>query len=57
MASLGGGAAEMARRRRSIEAADGALMRRWCWARGGEIGVKVGAVDNGGALVALFIGS
>jgi hypothetical protein len=30
-------------------------MGRWFRARGGEIGAEVGAVDNGGALVAPFI--
>jgi hypothetical protein len=38
MAPLGGGAAEMATLRGSIEAASGALMWRWFWARVGEIG-------------------
>jgi hypothetical protein len=56
MAPLGGGAAEMATRRRSTEAAGGAPMGRWFWAQE-EIGAKVGAVDNGGALVAPLIGS
>jgi hypothetical protein len=56
MAPLGSGAVEMATRRRSAEAAGGAPMGRWFRARGGEIGVRVGAVDNGGALVTSFIG-
>jgi hypothetical protein len=57
MMLFGGGAAEMATQRRSIEVTGGALMGTWFQARGGEIGVRVGVVDNGGALVAHFIGS
>jgi hypothetical protein len=57
MATLGGRVAEMATRRRSIEAASGALMGRWFRVRGREIGAEVGAVDNGGALVTPFTGS
>jgi hypothetical protein len=57
MAILGGGAVKMATRRRSTEVAGGALIGRWFRARGGEIGVGVGAVDNGGTLVASFIQS
>jgi hypothetical protein len=49
-------AIEMATRQRSTEAPGGAPMGRWFWARGGEIGAKVGVVDNGGAIVVLFIG-
>jgi hypothetical protein len=41
MAPLGGGAVEMATRRRSTEVADGALMGTWFQARGGEIGARV----------------
>jgi hypothetical protein len=37
MVPLGGRAAEMVTQRRSTEAAGGALMGRWFWARGGEI--------------------
>jgi hypothetical protein len=48
-------ATEMATRRLSTEAPDGAPMEIWFWARGGEIGARVGAVDNGGAIVTLFI--
>jgi hypothetical protein len=54
MAPLGGRAAEMAGRRRSTVAAGGAPMARWFRARGGEIRVEVGAVDNGGALGAFY---
>jgi hypothetical protein len=50
IAPLGSGAAEMARRQRSTEAAGGAPMGRWFRAREGEIGAGVGAVENGGAL-------
>jgi hypothetical protein len=50
MAPLGGGAAEMITRQRSTEAASGAPMGRWFRVRRGEIGVRVGAMDNGGAL-------
>jgi hypothetical protein len=57
IAPLGAGAAEMATRRRSTEAVDGASMGRWFWARRGEIGAGVGAMDNGGALITSFIGS
>jgi hypothetical protein len=56
MTPLGGGAAEMATRWRSTEATGGALMGRWFRAQGEEIGAGVGAVDNGGALIASFIG-
>jgi hypothetical protein len=56
MAQLKGGATEMATQRRSTEATGGALMRRWFQERGGEIGVRVGETNNGGALVAPFIG-
>jgi hypothetical protein len=35
---LGGGAAEMATRRRSVEVVGGALMGRWFRLRGEEIG-------------------
>jgi hypothetical protein len=54
MAPLGGRAAEMAGRRRSTVAAGGAPMGRLFRARGGEIGVEVGAVENGGALGAFY---
>jgi hypothetical protein len=37
MAPLGGGATKIATRRSSTEAAGGASMGRWFWARGGEI--------------------
>jgi hypothetical protein len=57
MMPLGGGAVEMATQQRSTEAISGALMGRWFWARGWEIGAEVGAMDNGGALVVPFIGS
>jgi hypothetical protein len=57
MTPLGGGAAEMAIQQRSKEAAGGAPMGRWFRMRGGEIGVRVGTVDNRGALVVLFIGT
>jgi hypothetical protein len=57
MAPLGGGAAEMVTRRRSIETAGGAPIGRWFQVRGGEITAMVGVVDNAGALIALFIGS
>jgi hypothetical protein len=57
MTPLGGGVVEMATRRRSTEAGSGALMGRWSSARGGEIGVGVGTMDNGAALIASFIGS
>jgi hypothetical protein len=56
MTPLGGGATEMAIQQRSKEAAGGAPMGRWFRMRGGEIGVRVGTVDNRGALVVLFIG-
>jgi hypothetical protein len=56
MMPLGGGAVEMVTQQRSTEAVDGALMGRWFWARGWEIGAEVGAMDNGGALVVPFIG-
>jgi hypothetical protein len=56
MAPLGGATAEMSTRRRSTKVDDGAPMGRWFWARGGEIGTGVSAIDNGAALVALFIG-
>jgi hypothetical protein len=56
MMSLRGVVAEMATRRRSTETACGAPMGSWFQARGG-IGAGVGAVDNVGALVTLFIGS
>jgi hypothetical protein len=54
MTPLRGGAAEMVIQRCSTETVSGALMERWfrTW---GEIGVRVGTVDNGGALVAPFI--
>jgi hypothetical protein len=55
MMPLRGGATEMTTRRCSIEVADGALMGRWFWVRG-EIGARVGVVENEGALVAPFIG-
>jgi hypothetical protein len=48
MAPLGGGVVEMLTRRCSIEAASGAPIGRWFRARGEEIGVEVGVVDNGG---------
>jgi hypothetical protein len=54
MVPLGCRAAEMAKQRRSTEAAGGASMGRWFQARGGEIGVGVGAVENGGALGAFY---
>jgi hypothetical protein len=57
MMPLGGGVAQMATRRCSTEAVGGAPMGRWFRAEGEEIGAGVGAVDNGGALVAPFIGS
>jgi hypothetical protein len=57
MAPLAGGPAEMATRQRSTEAVGGAPMGRWFRARGEEIRVGVGAVDNVGALVILFIRS
>jgi hypothetical protein len=57
IAPLGGGVAETATRWFSIEAASGAPMGRWFRARGGEIGAGVDAVDNGGALIAPFIGA
>jgi hypothetical protein len=57
MVLLGGGAAEMATRQHSIEAIGGAPIGRWFWVRGREIGSGVGVMDNGGALVAPFIGS
>jgi hypothetical protein len=47
----------MATCRRSIEAAGGAPMERWFRARGGDNEARVGAVDNGGALITPFIGS
>jgi hypothetical protein len=47
----------MATRRRLAEKPGDALMERWFWMRRGEIGAGVGAVDSGGTLVALFIGS
>jgi hypothetical protein len=56
MVSLGGGAADMATRRHSTEAAGGTLMGRWFRARGVEIGARMGVVDNGGTLTAPFIG-
>jgi hypothetical protein len=56
MMPLGGGAVEMVTQQRSTEAVGGALMGRWFWARGWEIGAEVGAMDNGGALVVPFIG-
>jgi hypothetical protein len=40
----------MITRQRSTEAASGAPMGRWFRVRRGEIGVRVGAMDNGGAL-------
>jgi hypothetical protein len=55
MAPLGGRATEMTTRRRSIEAVGGAPMGRWFRVRG-EIGTGMGAMDNGGALIAAFIG-
>jgi hypothetical protein len=57
MAPLGGGPAEMVTRQRSTETVGGAPMGRWFRARGEEIRVGVGAVDNVGALVILFIRS
>jgi hypothetical protein len=51
-----GATAKMSTRRRSTKVDDGAPMGRWFWARGGEIGTGVSAIDNGAALVALFIG-
>jgi hypothetical protein len=42
---------EMTTRQHSIEVADGALMGRWFWARGGEIGAGVSVKDNEGVLV------
>jgi hypothetical protein len=56
IAPLRAGAVEMATRRCSTEAVDGASMGRWFWARRGEIGAGVGAMDNRGALVMTFIG-
>jgi hypothetical protein len=56
MTSLGAEAAEMVTRQCSTKASSGAPMRRWFWVREGEIGAGVGAVDNGGALIAPFIG-
>jgi hypothetical protein len=56
MVPLGGRTVEMTTRQRSTEVAGGAQMGRWLWARGGDIGVGVGAVDNGGGLISLFIG-
>jgi hypothetical protein len=55
MVSLGGGAAEMVTRLRSTEATDEAPMGRWFWAQGREIGVWVGAMNNGGTLITPFI--
>jgi hypothetical protein len=55
MAPLGGRATEMTTRRCSIEAVGGAPMGRWFRVRG-EIGTGMGAMDNGGALIAAFIG-
>jgi hypothetical protein len=52
-----GEAVEMATQRCSTEVIDGALMGRWFRTRGGDIGAGVSAVDNGGALIAPFIGS
>jgi hypothetical protein len=49
------GAAEMATRRCSTEAAGGAPMERWFWVRGCEIRARVGAGDNEGAIIAPFI--
>jgi hypothetical protein len=57
MAPLRGGAAEMAIRRHSTEAAGGAPMGRWFWVRGREIGAGVSVIYNGGATVTPFIGS
>jgi hypothetical protein len=57
MVPLEGGVAEMTKRWHSTEAAGGALMAKWFRTRGGEIGAAVGAVDNGGALIAPFIAS
>jgi hypothetical protein len=54
MAPLGGGAVEMAGRRRSIEAASGAPLERWFQTRGGEIEAGVGAVENGGGVNAFY---
>jgi hypothetical protein len=45
----------MVTRQRSKEVAGGAPMGRLFRARGGEIGVGVSAVDNGGVLVMPFI--
>jgi hypothetical protein len=56
MTPLGGRAAKMAIQRRSTEAVGGAPMGRWFWTQGGKIGARVGAMDNGSALVAPFIG-
>jgi hypothetical protein len=56
MTSLGGEAVEMATRWRSTEAVGGAPIGRWFRVQGGEIGAGVGALDNGGALIASFIG-
>jgi hypothetical protein len=53
---LVGKAAKMATRRHSTEVADGAPMERWFWTGLGEIGARVGAVDNRGALITPFIG-
>jgi hypothetical protein len=56
MTPLGGRAAKMAIQRRSTEAVSGAPKGRWFWTQGGKIGARVGAMDNGSALVAPFIG-
>jgi hypothetical protein len=53
---LGVGATEIATRHRLTEAVGGASMRRWFRTRVGEIGAEMDVVDNGGALVAPFIG-
>jgi hypothetical protein len=47
MMSLGDGATEMSTRRRSTEVTGGSPMGRWFRTRGGEIGARVGVVDNG----------
>jgi hypothetical protein len=47
MMPLGDRATEMSTRRRSTEATGGSPMGRWFRTRGGEIGARVGVVDNG----------
>jgi hypothetical protein len=55
MTPLRGGVVEMTIRQHSTEVVDGAPMGRWFRERGEGIGAGVGAMDNGGALIALFI--